>query len=132
MRSTAGLLRIGGIPHRPWCSSLAENLIQLLLFLESIHAAPKTIMRKGDQLLVLNQTVKGLLDQFLPVFHVAKNLAPKNEKSPVDPVPGFTNMVHALYDTVLIGLDQVKASPRSDTDKTGDFAGTLQCVNHPR
>src|SRR5678815_176631 len=108
MRSTASLLKIGGIPHGPGSSSFPKNLIQLLLFLECVHASPKTIMRKRDQLLILNQAMERLLDQFLAIFHVAKNLTAKNEESPVDPIARFPNMFHAFHHAVLVSLDQME------------------------
>jgi len=56
------------LPHFPRRSTARTQTFQLLLIFEGIHARPKAIVGIADQLLLRQQSVKGLDYQFFRTY----------------------------------------------------------------
>jgi len=71
-----------------------------------------------DQLLLLNQTLKRLLYEFLAVAHVLKNFLAKDEVSAVDAHAGARYLANLLDGAIGIRRDDVVAEARAHADET--------------
>ena len=77
------------IPHCPGCPSAAEDVVEILLFLERIHARPKALMGIGHQFAFVNEALERRLDQLFAGVNVIENLLPKTKNPPLILAPDF-------------------------------------------
>ena len=89
------------IPHGPRGLSAAEQIFEVLLFLERIHARPIALMGIGHQFAFANETLERRLDQLLTIVNVTENLLPKNHESTVNPGARFPDMLNARHYSAL-------------------------------
>ena len=72
------------LPHFPRRSTARTQTFQLLLIFEGIHARPKAIVGIADQLLLRQQSVKGLDYQFFLLPDIFEDLLLEDKKSAVN------------------------------------------------
>src|SRR5580704_930961 len=89
-----------GLPHFPRCSATGAKTFQLLFVFESVHACPEPVIGITDQLLLSNQPLEGLDDQFFFVTHVVENLFLEDEKSSVDPDAAIVDGMNLRNETM--------------------------------
>src|SRR5208283_4643330 len=109
------------IPHRPRSVAPAIKVIEFLHLLERIHAGPKPFVSIRKKLTGRDQPPKRLFDQFISRLHVLEDFSAQHEETSVDARPGLGDMFDALYNTVLIESNHMKAGPRFHADKTGQL-----------
>src|SRR5574341_661934 len=74
-----------GLPHFPGGLTAEIEVFQLLLVLKSVHAGPEPLVLVCEKLTLLDQSLKGLLNQFFTVLDVSEDVAAENKKPAVHP-----------------------------------------------
>ena len=76
------------------------QIFQMLLFLESIHAGPESVVRIGQKLTISDQAMKRFFHQVFAFLDVIENLAPEDKKAAVNPASGTRDVGDFLNHTV--------------------------------
>src|SRR5437762_3153929 len=98
-------LRVGfsrRLPHFPGSLAATVHVVQHLLIFEGIHAAPEPVVAVGKKLLLLDQSLKRLLNQFFATVHEIENLLSQYEESSIHPDIGAAHMPD-LSNEIVIG-----------------------------
>src|SRR5690348_11239768 len=108
-------------PHFPWRFTLRIHLIQSLFILERIHRSIETIIFISDELLLFDQSLEWLPNQFLSRSDIAEDLFLEDKESTIDPNIGLAYVLNFLNIVLSVQRDKVIAQIRLDTDKTSNF-----------
>src|SRR5580700_7244912 len=85
-------------PNLPGRASTAIQALQMLLVLKRVHARPEAVMVISDQLLLQNEAIKRLVDEFLAGLHVVEYPAAENEITAVDQHAAIVDGVNSRYE----------------------------------
>ena len=69
---------------------MLNKILENLLVLQRIHRTPKALMPEGQELVVIDQPLEGLLNEFFAVAQIVKDLRAKDEAAAVDPKIGVS------------------------------------------
>src|SRR6202044_2599812 len=98
-----------GLPDFPGSLAAVVQVIQDLLILKSVHGSKEPVVGVGDQLFLPNQTLKGLLYEFLAVAHVLETFLAKDKVSAVDAHAGARYLANFLDSSIRIRRDDMVA-----------------------
>src|SRR5690348_3168066 len=103
----------------------------MLLIFECIHAGPESVISVADQLLLFDEALERLSNEFLFVAHVIENLVFENEESAVDPHRPVVNGVNAGNEAAIFLFErhQVIAEIRPYAKKTRDLILLMEMVD---
>src|ERR1022692_3955104 len=96
------------LPHLPGSIPTRVEILQLLLFLERVHARPKPVVLVADEAVLSDQPLEGFYDQFFSVAKVLKDVFAESEISAIDPQTCVGNMLDTA-DQVACQRNHVKA-----------------------
>ena len=117
------------IPNLPWRVTGSMQVVQMLLFLEGIHARPKAFVGIGNELLLRNQPMKRLINKVFPFLDVIEYLTPKNKEPAIDEISRAGNMRDFFDHPVGLKRHAMKAGCRSNSHKTGDLPARDKMVD---
>ena len=98
-----------GLFGKPANPALIEQILKDLLVLQGVHRPPEAFVLEGHQLVVLDQTLKRCLDQFLTRLDVIEHLLAHNEETAVDPHVGLLRWPQAKDVAGVVEVDHVQA-----------------------
>src|SRR5262245_17436627 len=118
------------LPHLPGGVAPGVQVLELLLVLERVHAAPVALVLVTDQLLLVDEPAERLFHQFLPVPHVSEDLGPEDEEAPVDPQAGLVDRAHAA-DHVAVERNDVAALRRPHRQEAAHLVPPQEVLDVP-
>ena len=91
---------------------------------------PECIISVANELILFDQPLKRLGNEFLAVFHIPEQLVPKNKISSVDRNIRILYVVHPFYKISIPHRYNMKAEGRLDAQKAAHFFALNEVINH--
>src|SRR5215471_8783797 len=119
------------LPHHPRTIALGFHAIERYLVLECVHRAPEPGVSVHKKLLLIDQALEGLFDEFLAGLHVLEDFLAQHEVPAIQKKFVVRHRVEACCKAVRRRLNRMEAVPAADTDHTGDHTFGLELRDHP-
>src|ERR1044071_9666243 len=118
-----------GQPDLPGGAPLRQQLVQLDLVAEGVHAAPEAVVRDRHHLALLHQAPERLHPQLLAFLHVVEDLPAQSEVAAVD-AQGGVGRVLQLAEVVLgVGVDDVEGLGHAHAEERGDLVALHEALD---
>src|SRR6185295_17410213 len=116
-----------GLPDPPRRVAFAVHPVECDLVLECIHGRPESRMLVRIKLLLLDEALERLFNQFLPRLDEVEYVVPEAKKSTVHPKTRIPHRSDVIHDSVVASSHGVKGLPRLDRKKAGNSVFLLAC-----
>lgn len=120
---------LGMFPQFPGRFSTRIHLIQALFVLECIHTLPISIVPIADQLVLLDESLEWLNDEFFSRLDVAEDILLKNEVAAVYLHGAAVHALNLVHVIIVPQRDDMIAEWWSDTDATGYLVVGAEMLN---
>src|SRR5438067_166346 len=96
------------IPDLPRRISVGDTLVESLLLLKRVHAAPKAFVSNGAETPCSCQTLERLDEQLFTFFHPGKDFLVENKEAAIHPNIGLANRRKCAHAAAGVGCDRME------------------------
>jgi hypothetical protein len=119
------------IPDLPRSFALVMQFFQLLKLLYRVHTSPKTVVRVANQLLLCDEALERLMNQFFAFVHVVEDLLAEYKEATVNPLICFGDMTNVGYQ-ISVQIHDVERGVGLNAHESGNFILVLNVLKHLR